>query len=65
MTQKPTDHQFVLDRVDKLSRKHKDGCPASQIPLACATTVQSLVSDGTLEIVQGGRNGTAMFLRRT
>lgn len=62
------DHQrdvdFVLRLVDKHSKRHNEGCPASQIPLALSTVVQGMVAHHQLKVVRGGRNGTNVYLRR-
>lgn len=60
------DATWVLSYLDKnakkIARAGWPGLPITQLPLATSAAIHSLVSDGTLEIVQNanGRN----YLRR-
>jgi hypothetical protein len=46
-----TEQESVLRIVDKHGKRHRDGCPASQVPLMLAGAVQELIANGTIEAV--------------
>ena len=62
-----TDSELILKWVDKVADSKRDtrlGLPVSELPFAMAPAMHSLLTDGTLEMVNGGRNSNISYLRR-